>query len=223
MEIFIGTSGWSYNWNEGKSLSWYIHNSNLNAIELNMSFYRFPYPNMVKSWVNKGKQLAWVIKVHRSITHYKKLNKESYDIFEKFQKLFKPLENCIHYYLIQLPPRFTDIDVLDRFIDECNCDKICVEFRHHSLFTDKIILWGKKKGVLIVSVDAPDMPRKIMSEKIIYERIHGRSEWYAHNYTREELIDIKNNIISNHPEQLYIFFNNHLMFDNAKAMSLLLL
>ena len=70
--IFVGTSGWSYNWNLGKSLEWYTNESGLNAIELNMSFYRFPYPNMIKSWAKKGSTLAWIIKVHRSITHLKK-------------------------------------------------------------------------------------------------------------------------------------------------------
>jgi len=219
MEVFIGTSGWSYNWNEGKSLEWYVNHSGLNAIELNMSFYRFPYPNMVKSWSKKGKQLTWVIKVHRSITHHKKLGKESYVIFERFQDIFKPLEDYIHYYLLQLPPRFNNLDVLDLFIDECKCEKLCIEFRNQSLFNDEIIQWGKKKGVLIVSVDAPNMPRTIMSNRIIYERIHGRTGWYSHDYSREELLDIKNRILSGNPELVYMFFNNnHAMLENGRAM-----
>ena len=223
MELFIGTSGWSYDWNVGKSLTWYIENSNSNAMELNMSFYRFPFPNMVKSWADKGRNLAWVIKVHRSITHFKKLKKESIEIFKKFTDIFKQLEEHIHYYLLQLPPSFTDIDILDKFIDEVNCDKICVEFRNKSLFNDDIIFWGKKKGILIVSVDAPGLPRKIMSKDIIYERIHGRNEWYAYNYNNEELLEIKNNLIKNNPKNLYIFFNNHFMYKNVKEMSNLLL
>ena len=102
MEVFIGTSGWSYNWNEGSSLEWYVNNSGLNAIELNMSFYRFPYPNMVKSWSSKGKQLAWVIKVHRSITHLKKLNKESYLIFERLNiTLTKPVLLVLQIFIYQ--------------------------------------------------------------------------------------------------------------------------
>jgi uncharacterized protein YecE (DUF72 family) len=219
MEVFIGTSGWSYNWNEGKSLEWYVNHSGLNAIELNMSFYRFPYPNMVKSWSKKGKQLAWVIKVHRSITHLKKLNKESYSIFERFQQIFKPLEDYIHYYLLQLPPRFNNINILDLFIDECRCEKLCIEFRNQSLFNNEIIQWGKKKGVLIVSIDAPDMPRIIMSDKIIYERIHGRTGWYSHDYGREELLEIKNKIEGNNPERVYVFFNNnHAMLENGREM-----
>jgi len=219
MEVFIGTSGWAYDWNEENSLDWYVNYSNLNAIELNMSFYRFPYPNMVKSWSKKGKSLAWVVKVHRSITHFKKLNKESYILFERFKSIFKPLDNCIHYYLLQLPPRFNNIDALDLFIDEFGSKKISVEFRDKSMFNEKVIQWGKKKCVLIVSIDAPNMPDIIMSEKVVYERIHGRTGWYSHNYSEEELLDIKNRIINGNPERIYVFFNNnHAMLENARVM-----
>ncbi len=122
-DFYVGTSGWAYSWNLGNSLEWYVNESGLNAIELNMSFYRFPYSNMVKSWVRKGSNLAWIVKIHRSITHFKKLNKESYSIFIKFKQLFAPLEKKIHYYLLQLPPKFTNIEKLEKFIEECGNEK----------------------------------------------------------------------------------------------------
>lgn len=219
MEVYIGTSGWAYDWNKENSLDWYVNHSGLNAIELNMSFYRFPYPNMVKSWSNKAKQLAWIIKVNRLITHFKKLNKDSYILFEKFKDIFKPLEDSIHYYLLQLPPNFNNIDSLDLFLNEFGCKKICIEFRNKSLFNDEIIKWSMKKGVLLVSIDAPNMPDRIMSEKIVYERIHGRTGWYSHDYSKKELLDIKNKIVNNNPEKIYVFFNNnHAMLENAKIM-----
>ena len=55
-KFFIGTSGWYYDWNKEKTLDWYIENSNFNVIELNASFYRFPFPNHIKGWgKNKNK------------------------------------------------------------------------------------------------------------------------------------------------------------------------
>jgi len=222
-KIYVGTSGWSYHWNLGNSLEWYIKETGLNAIELNMSYYRFSFPNMVKSWVKKGLSLAWVIKVHRSITHYKKLNKESYPIFERFKKLFTPLEACIHYYLFQLPPKFTNLDRCEGFIEEYGNKKIAIEFRNISMFTKEIIEWGKKHNVLLVSIDAPKMPRIIMSKTTIYERIHGRTGWYSHDYSDEELQDIKARIMLSNPNQVYVFFNNnHAMLENAKRMYKLL-
>ncbi|RLF12723.1 MAG: DUF72 domain-containing protein, partial [Thermoprotei archaeon] len=39
MRVYIGTSGWLYDWNLDGSLDWYVKNSGLNAVELNASFY----------------------------------------------------------------------------------------------------------------------------------------------------------------------------------------
>jgi uncharacterized protein YecE (DUF72 family) len=221
--VYVGTSGWSYDWNLGNSLDWYITESHLNAIELNMSFYRFPYPNMVKSWATKGKSLAWVVKVHRSITHFQKLSTASADRFQRFKKLFSPLEDQIHYYLFQLPPSFTDITALERFIEKTGPEKLAVEFRNPSLFSDELKQWGKHQGILLVSIDAPQLPTTVMSDTIIYERIHGRTGWYSHDYSGQELQEIKDRILTSHPQTVYVFFNNnHAMMENAKHMSQLL-
>jgi uncharacterized protein YecE (DUF72 family) len=218
-KIYVGTSGWSYEWNLGKSLNWYTNNSELNAMELNMSYYRFPYPNMVKAWAKKGKNLVWIIKSHRLITHLKKLNNETYAIFERFKKIFLPLEDKIHYYLLQFPSKFTDLDKVEKFIDKCGSEKLAVEFRNTSMFSDEIIKWAKNMGILLVSVDAPKLTRKIMSKDIIYERVHGRTDWYLHNYKDNELLEIKKRIINSKPKEVYVFFNNDHMLNNAIRMN----
>jgi uncharacterized protein YecE (DUF72 family) len=40
MELFVGTSGWFYSWNPDGSFDWFSRFSGLNAVELNMSFYK---------------------------------------------------------------------------------------------------------------------------------------------------------------------------------------
>lgn len=222
-KVYVGTSGWSYDWNLGNSLDWYVTESRLNAVELNMSFYRFPYPNMVKSWAVKGKNLAWVVKAHRSITHFQKLNMTAVESFQRLKTLFAPLEDDIHYYLLQLPPSFTDLDALERFIKETGTEKLAVEFRHPSLFTDELIQWGRKQGVVIVSIDAPQLPRTIMSKTVVYERIHGRTRWYSHDYSDQELQEIQSRVLASNPKTIYVFFNNnHAMMENAIRMNHLL-
>jgi uncharacterized protein YecE (DUF72 family) len=217
--IYIGTSGWSYDWNKGNSLDWYITESQLNAIELNMSFYRFPYPTMVKSWAAKSKDLAWVIKVHRSITHFQKLSTKIVERFQRFKTLFRPLEDHIHYYLLQLPPSFTDLSILEQFLEKTGTDKIAVEFRHPNLFTNELITWAKHHQILLVSIDAPQLPRTILSTEVIYERIHGRTAWYSYNYTDQELHEIRQRILSKNPKTVYFFFNNTEMLPNAQKMN----
>jgi len=75
LKIYVGTSGWMYPWNKGRSLDWYVKESGLNSVELNSSFYRFPYKNQIKSWIDKGSAIKWSIKVHKSISHTHRLNK----------------------------------------------------------------------------------------------------------------------------------------------------
>jgi uncharacterized protein YecE (DUF72 family) len=218
-EIFVGTSGWSYKWNKENSLDWYVNESGLNAVELNMSYYRFPYPNMVKSWARKGKSLAWVIKVHRSITHYRKLNKDSFSTFKKFIKIFKPMEDYIHYFLLQLPPDFTNLDTVQDFVDNFKSEELAIEFREESMFSEELKKWSKKNHVLLVSVDAPGLPNTIMSDSTVYERIHGRDDWNDHDYTDGELKDIKDRVLTGEPQSVYMFFNNdHFMLDNGRRM-----
>jgi uncharacterized protein YecE (DUF72 family) len=220
--FYLGTSGWSYDWNTGNSLDWYITETQLNAIELNMSFYRFPSPNMVKTWATKGKNLAWVIKVHQSITHFQKLNQKAVEGFQRFKTLFRPLEDRIHYYLLQLPPSFTDIPTLEQFLKKTGTDKLAVEFRHPSLFTNELISWAKHQDLLLVSIDAPQLPQTIMSNEIVYERIHGRTTWYSYKYSDQELHEIHQRIRSQNPTTVYVFFNNTQMLPNAQKMNQIL-
>lgn len=102
MKFFVGSSGWQYSWNPD-GLEWYLKNTNLNAIELNSSFYRFPFPNQVKGWKNKMKirEIRWSIKVNRLITHVYKLNEKALEIWKKFEKLFIPLEEYIDFYFFK--------------------------------------------------------------------------------------------------------------------------
>ena len=87
----VGTSGWMYSWNPD-GLDWYASKSGLDTIELNMSFYRFPYPNQVRSWARKSSAtgLLWSIKIHRSISHRRLLSEPAYDIWGRFHRLFQP-------------------------------------------------------------------------------------------------------------------------------------
>lgn len=125
MEFFVGTSGWYYSWNEDRNLDWFVSNSGLSAVELNMSFYRFPFPNMVKSWAKKGESLRWSIKVNRLITHRLKFSDRAFQSWKKFRNLLMPLEPNIDFYLFQLPPFTTPkfSSLIEDFIKKLNSMK----------------------------------------------------------------------------------------------------
>jgi uncharacterized protein YecE (DUF72 family) len=237
MKVYVGTSGWYYDWNQEKSLDWYLSNSKLNAIELNASYYRFPFPNQIKSWSRKTQaakgELNWIIKVNRLITHIHKLNKNSYTTLRKFLNLFSPLNKYISIYLFQMPPSFhftpENKKRLKNFVKKFLKlkEKIAFEFRHKTWFSSSALNFISKLKVTFVSVDAPDkteLPREIFatSDKI-YVRMHGRTGWYSHNYNKKELSEIKKKIMKtarkNKVKEVYIFFNNnHNMLRNARKM-----
>ncbi|MEM0154906.1 MAG: DUF72 domain-containing protein, partial [Methanothrix sp.] len=136
IEKYIGTSGWLYDWNKGKSLEWYVENSSLNAMELNSSFYRFPYKNQISSWASRGASIAWVVKVNRLITHVHMLNQKAYEYYESFVESFKPFGNNLKLFLLQMPPKFsTNMEkrLLD-FVKSFDERKMAIEFRHESWY-----------------------------------------------------------------------------------------
>jgi uncharacterized protein YecE (DUF72 family) len=223
MEIFVGTSGWSYSWNEGKSLEWYVKNSSLNAVELNASFYRFPFPNHVKSWSIKGSNLRWSIKVNRLITHMHKFSERAFDLWIRFNELFEPLKKNIDFYLFQLPPNLkaTLAPKIESFAKKTRLkDKFALEVRNESWFNDEMLNWASSLGITWVSVDSPKFPLDVFnSNKIVYERMHGRTLWYSHFYSDDELKEIAEKIVDSKPNKAYIFFNNdHAMLKNSKTM-----
>ncbi len=229
MKIYVGTSGWQYGWNEDQSLDWYLENSGLNSIELNASFYRFPFPNQVKSWAKKTESLKdfrWSIKVSRLITHVFKFSEKAFQTWKKFEKLFEPLKEKIDFFLFQLPPILTpkSAERIEAFYKKTKLEeKFALEWRNLDWFNKSWVTWAKNLGLTLVSIDAPDFenfPREIYcTNGIVYLRMHGRTAWYSHYYTTSELKEIKEKILSVKPSKVYVYFNNnHNMLLNAQQM-----
>ena len=227
VEVFVGTSGWAYSWNPD-GLEWYVRNSRLNAVELNASFYRFPFRNQVRGWARRGSGLRWAIKVHRSITHYRKLSQASYPTWGRFRALFEPMEHLIDFYLLQLPPSYAmteaGVERLRAFAEMAGLgERLAVEFRHQSWFSEEGLAVLKEAGATAVSVDSPEAVVYWSSNGVVYARLHGRTAWYAHEYSEEELRSIAEEIAALNPRRVYVFLNNdHWMLDNARAMMTML-
>ena len=82
MDLFVGTSGYSYKEWKGSfypedlkdkdMLSYY--GGQLNAVEINNTFYRLPKADMLKTWSEQvPDRFRFVLKASRKITHFKKL------------------------------------------------------------------------------------------------------------------------------------------------------
>ncbi|MEM5812565.1 MAG: DUF72 domain-containing protein [Candidatus Aenigmatarchaeota archaeon] len=220
MEVFVGTSGWYYDWNEERNLEWFVRNSGLNAVELNASFYRFPFPNQIVGWSRKGSGLRWAVKVSRLVTHQHKFNQEALRIWERFSKLFKPLDKFIEFYLFQGPPSFSDAEKMLDFAKKTRLgERFAFEIRNRSLLGNDDACKKLQKAVTLVSVDSPDFRNRVFPGKIIYLRMHGRGSWYSYNYSEAELRETAERIFECKPGKVYVFFNNnHDMLENARRM-----
>ena len=224
IRVFVGTSGWMYDWNPRGNFDWYVRNSGLNAVELNASFYRFPFPNQVASWARKGRTLRWAVKVHRSITHVRRLRETCYETWRRFVELFRPLDPYIDFYLLQLPPTFTasesNIERVRAFARFAGLGpRLAIEFRHESWFRDSTVDLCREINATVVSIDAPIGTWIAASSDAVYMRMHGRTAWYAHDYSIDELEEVAERIVSLRPQRIYVFFNNdHWMLENARTM-----
>ncbi|AKB40738.1 DUF72 domain-containing protein [Methanosarcina mazei] len=218
MDAFVGTSGWYYEWNKKKNLDWFVENSGLNSVELNASFYRFPFPGNVKSWGEKGKGLRWSVKVHRSITHWRQFGESALEIWENFRELFKPMDHLIDFYLFQAPPRFEEIERALKFAEKTGLgERFALEIRNKELLGNDELCGRFLNRVTLVSVDSPDYINRIFPGKTVYMRMHGRENWHSYNYSQEEIKETIEKITELEREKVYIYFNNnHKMLENAR-------
>ncbi len=230
VEVYVGTSGWLYDWNPTGSLDWYVEHSGLNAVELNASFYRFPFPNQVRSWSRRGRRLRWAVKVNRRVTHVHRMNEKALEVWKRFKALFEPMDDIIDFYLFQLPPSFkaskVNVERVESFASKVELGwRMALEFRHESWFETGLGLeLCKRIGATFVSIDSPIGVHIASSNGIVYLRMHGRAFWYAHYYTDEELLEDAERILSLNPRRVYVFFNNnHDMLENARRMYRILL
>lgn len=231
--VYVGTSGWMYDWNPEGSFSWYARESGLNAVELNASFYRFPFKGQVESWLRLSVEhgIRWAVKVHRSITHYRRLKREALSVWAKFRGIFKPMEDAgiLEFYLFQLPPSFarTEVNVgrIKRFLEGSGLEPVmfAVEFRHPSWFTGETVDLARSLGLTLVSIDSPIATWIVSSNGVIYLRMHGRRSWYSHDYTSSELREVAARVAGLSPKAVYAFFNNnHWMLGNAREFKSIL-
>ncbi len=216
--LYLGTSGWYYDdWKDvfypsdiTKSDWLNYYSSVFNTVEVNASFYRLPFKNMVKGWKNKTPDdFIFTFKGSRLITHNKKL-KNVNDYLNKFFERIK-LSEKVGVVLWQLPPSLKkDIDRLEQFFDNLNKSfRHCIEFRHKSWFDEDVYDVLKKHNIAYCIISAPDLPSTIqVTTNFAYIRFHGVNEWYKYNYSKNELNGWATKIKQMNVDDVYIYFNN---------------
>lgn len=218
--VHIGTSGWTYGdwvgtfYPEGVSgparLEYYA--TRFDTVEVNSTFYRFPYRNMIVGWNRRlPPSFHLVLKGTRTVTHLKKLADCSRAL-DAFVDRVRPLET-LRAILWQLPPSLhRDVARLEGFLAELpGWVRHAVEFRHPSWWNERTAETLAKHGAAFVAVSHPAMPADVVpTTDFLYLRFHGLGEeLYRYDYSEEELQEWADRVAPHLAGRtLYAFFNN---------------
>jgi uncharacterized protein YecE (DUF72 family) len=216
--IYIGTSGWYYDHWENvlyppgtpKSDRFLIYQQKLKAVEINATFYRLPFPNVVKGWYRKSSdEFKFVAKANRQITHQKKLV-ETAPFMEKFIASITELKEKLANILFQLPPSLKfDSQLLENFLIALPKDyKYSFEFRHASWERQETYDLLQHYDISYCTVSRKNYPfNEVVTSDIVYYRLHGPEAICASSYSDNWLYQLARKITRlNHT--VFVFFNN---------------
>lgn len=219
MKIHVGCSGWFYwHWrgvfypDTKRTDGWFKHyTQNFSTVELNAPFYSWPKDATVKAWCrNAPEHFRYSVKVNSLITHDKRMCRTKRDV-QRFYKIEKILGGKLACFLFQFPPsyRYTPARLKSIVTQLDPQFRNAVEFRHKSWWRKAVYRAFEKRGLIFCSVSAPRLPDELIRTiDSIYVRLHGRSRWYRHDYTDEELAHWTDKIIGSGASDAWIYFDN---------------
>jgi uncharacterized protein YecE (DUF72 family) len=235
--VWIGCSGWFYwHWKGGfypeelGTHRWFRHyQSKFRTVELNAPFYRFPTPDIVKTWCRQctRRGFRYSVKVNRIITHEKRLV-GTRKLVKQFYDTTEPLGKRMGCYLFQFPPSFKFTrGRLKQLVAQLDPSKRnVVEFRHKTWWNEEVYDAFRQAGIIFCSISGPRLPDDLVrTTDELYVRFHGTKKWYRHNYTKGELAPWAERIAESGAKTVWIYFNNDRECNairNARLMTRLL-
>lgn len=224
----IGTSGWSYpNWrgsvypHQLSRSAWLAHYAGLfNAVELNATFYRLPYENMLRGWDrNTPPSFRFAVKAWRMLTHRQRLA-DCGELLASFHARLDVLGDKAEAVLYQLPPNFVaDADLLHDFLTRLpSRRRAAFECRDPSWHDPAIYAVLERFNAAFVPFElgAQASPRVVTAD-FVYVRLHGRGKRYHGNYDEAALQDwadwLRRHVAAG--RDAYVFFDNTAEADHA--------
>ena len=215
-EIFVGTSGFSYNdWrnvfyppNLPASNFLTFYSKEFPIVELNYSYYRIPESANFTQMLKKSEyNLQFVIKAFGGLTH--NITDQSIPvILPKFKDSLLPFweHSKLGAVLLQFPQRFHYTPrsriYLESLINGFKPFPVCIEFRQREWLKNSVYKKLREMDVAFACVDEPSLkgllpPIAMATSGTGYVRFHGRNreKWYIGNseerydylYTEDEL------------------------------------
>jgi len=203
--IYIGCAGWSIPWQqatafpgEGTHLQRYARV--LPAVEINTSFYKFHKPATYARWAaSTPDHFRFAVKVHRSITHYKRLRQP--ELLDDFLSGVMQLGDKLGTLLLQLPPSLVfEPAVVTPFLEHLRerfDGAVVCEPRNASWFTADADALLASYRVARAAVDPPPVDEGATPggwQELCYVRLHGSPEIYRSSYSPAFLEELAENL-----------------------------
>lgn len=222
MQVFVGTSGWTYNhWRGafypigGPRSHWLdFYADRFNSVELNATFYRSIGERTFANWYTRTPPgFVWSVKANRYITHIRRLH-EAQEPMERFLSSVAALQEKLGPVLMQLPPNLAyEKSIFESFVRLLPASmKFAIEARHPAWFRDEVHTALIERNIAwCISDTAGRYPyREAVTADFIYIRLHGSRALYASDYTDPELHAWAEKIRTWNRET-YVYFDNDFM------------
>jgi uncharacterized protein YecE (DUF72 family) len=220
MRIHVGCSGWFYShWRgifyprqEVTTKNWFAYYANVfDTVELNAPFYRWPKPATVRRWKRDAPPgFIYTVKVNQLITHERRMVRTKKQV-QAFYEIAPVLGEKMGCFLFQFPPshRYTAARLKSIVTQLDPAQRNAVEFRHRSWWRESVYRALAEAGIAFCAVSAPRLPETFPPhQRRLYVRFSGRTQWYRHDYSREELTEWAERIRNSGAEEAWIYFNN---------------
>jgi uncharacterized protein YecE (DUF72 family) len=220
--FLVGTSGWTYDHWKGSfypddlaRVRWFeYYAAHFPTVEINATFYGHFKDQTYQKWRDQAPPgFRYVLKAPRLITHRKYLLGVESDIRE-FWRSAALLEDRLGLILLQIAPGMPyDLERLrSALLAFGDPHRVAVEFRRSDWFVEEIYALLRELGAVFCSVDSPSMHAgaRITSDTG-YIRLHGREQWYVHDYSvpeLEEIAALARRMAASSAKTVYIYFNN---------------
>jgi len=213
MQIYAGTSGFSYKEWKGRFYPKDLPNSDmlgyyserLPAVEINNTFYRLPKESVLEGWGSKVPDpFRFVIKASRRITHFRRL-KGAEDETGYLLRTVGLLGDKLGAVLFQLPPNMKqDLERLEAFLQGLgDPGRAAFEFRHASWFEESTYDCLRAHGAALCTADTDEE-----DGQIVHTAPWGYLRLRKTEYTEDALVRWASRVRDVGWERAFVFFKH---------------
>jgi len=195
------------------------------VVELNNTFYQYPKDSAVEKWRNESpKGFEFTVKANQEISHKYRLKTDlAAEAFDKMKKICRILQARV--LLIQTPGSFRpdQLGAAHEFFKEADRDGLTLVWETRGDEWEKPevrdLLRKILDGVGVSHVTDPFRLMPVCTGRVAYFRLHGLgARMYYYQYTDRELEELHNRVkpFDCLDHEVYVFFNNLSMFEDAK-------